>query len=228
MRAVRIPLRRGQGFARRRHRAGNALGRHPPRFGSAPFVPPRRTIFRSGWRAEGARSSKSFPSGQERWRDAPGWPSRSDIHPVRDFPRAWRSGASHAVDVLHVVGQSILLPRASAILRSEDLSAARGAVHARRIGRMHVDRHHRGIRFDAMIEALPALAEILAAIERAVGAARCRRKTGLHDFRIVRRDGHIATIGKRRKSTDLDVAPRFAVIVGAEQAHAHSEECRSR
>src|SRR5687767_5370408 len=97
--------------------------------------------------------------------------------------KAAGSCACDGVDILHALRQPVFMPGGAAVLRAEYLPAARDAIDLRRVRRVHVGRHHRGVRFHAMIEALPRFSRVIAAIERAVAAARRRRKTCIHDSR---------------------------------------------
>src|SRR5216117_2494531 len=82
------------------------------------------------------------------------------------------SGAGERIDVLHALGRGILAPRAAAVLGAEDLAGAAHTVDALGVGRVQRDGHHGRLRLDAVVEALPRLAHVVAAVERAVLAAR--------------------------------------------------------
>src|SRR5262249_43617641 len=89
-------------------------------------------------------------------------------------------------------------------------------------------RHHRRLCLDVVVEALPGLADIVAAVDRSVGAARRRAQTGIHDLGVVRRYPYIAAIGQRREAADLHILPMLAAVVTAEEAHAVGEKHGAR
>src|SRR5262245_60829235 len=97
----------------------------------------------------------------------------------------------------------MLAPRASAVLRAEDLARAADAVDAVGVGRMQRDGHHGRLGLDAVIETLPRLAYIVAAIERAVLAARGRTETRVHHARILWAHADVSAIGERREASHL-------------------------
>ena len=67
----------------------------------------------------------------------------------------------------------------AAVARAKDLPAARDAVDLVGIARMERHPHHRGLGLDPVIETLPALPEIRAAIERPIGALRSWAEAGV-------------------------------------------------
>ena len=89
---------------------------------------------------------------------------------------------------------------------------------------MRRDAHHRVVRLDAMVEALPGLADIVAAIDRAVGAAEGWAQRRIEHLRVVRRHAQIAAVAHRRIPPDLDISPMRAAIVAPEKPHAVREE----
>src|SRR6516164_2522631 len=93
------------------------------------------------------------------------------------------SAAGDGVNVANTVRQASLAPRLATILCPEHLAKARDAVDLVGIARMHCNAHHRRLGFDAVVEAFPSLADILAAVDRPVGAARRRAEAGIHDLR---------------------------------------------
>src|SRR5438067_12653120 len=93
---------------------------------------------------------------------------------------------------------------------------------------MRRDAHHRVVRLDAVVEALPGLADIVAAIDRAVGAADGWAQRRIEHLRVVRRYAQIAAIAHRRIPPDLDITPMPAAIVGPEKPHAVREEHTAR
>src|SRR5256885_1834675 len=75
--------------------------------------------------------------------------------------------ASQRVDVLHALRQRHFKPAFAAILSAEHLAIARGDVDLLGVAVMQADRHQRPVRRH-LVEALPGLADVLAAVERAV------------------------------------------------------------
>jgi len=132
--------------------------------------------------------------------------------------------AGDRVEIARAFRQPVLAPSAAAILGAEQLTEARDAVDLIRVARMHHHRHHRCLGLDPMVEALPGLADIVAAVDRPVGAARRRAEGGIHDLGVVRRDADVAAVGQRREPVDLHVLPMLASIVAAEEPHAVRQE----
>src|SRR6516164_115021 len=132
--------------------------------------------------------------------------------------------AGDGVEIAGAFRQPVLVPGAAAVLRAEDLPEARDAVNLVRVARMDRHRHHRRLGLDPVIEALPGLADILAAIDRTVGAARRRAEAGIHDLGVMRRDADVATVGQRREPADLHVLPGLAAVVTTEKAYAVGEK----
>ena len=93
---------------------------------------------------------------------------------------------SHGIDVLNIFRQPVLMPARTTVLRTEHLAAACGTVDLVGITLMQPHGHHGAVCLDAMIKALPGLAQILAAIERAITAARCGAEASVHHPRILR------------------------------------------
>src|SRR5436305_4874725 len=140
--------------------------------------------------------------------------------------RAQRAGwglklaASDGVAVAHALGQPALGPGLATVGGAEHLADARDREDLVRVFRMRHDAHHRRLGLDAVIEALPGLADIVAAIDRAVGAARRRAQRRIHHLRVERRGPDVAAIGQRREAADLHVLPMLALVAAAEKAHA--------
>src|SRR5215468_11108495 len=118
-----------------------------------------------------------------------------------------RLAARDGVEVLDAVGQALFRPRPPAVPRAEDLPAAADAIDLLGVAPVQGHRHHRALGLDAMVEACPALAEILAAVERAVLASRGRAQAGVQVARIRRRDEDVAAVRQRREATDLHAPP---------------------
>src|SRR5438876_7728439 len=118
------------------------------------------------------------------------------------------SGAGERIDVLHALGQAMLAPRAAAVLGAEDLAGAAHAVDALGVGRVQRDGHHGRLRLDAVVEALPRLAHVVAAVERAVLAARGGTEARVHHARILRTHADVAAVGERREAPHLHVLDR--------------------
>src|SRR6266446_10099459 len=96
------------------------------------------------------------------------------------------SPAGDRVDVSDPVGQLVLVPALAAILGPEDLAVARRAVDLIRVLGVQGHRHHRAPGLHAVIDAPPAPAQVVAAVERAVLAARGRAQAGVEGARVVR------------------------------------------
>src|SRR5262249_45298536 len=75
--------------------------------------------------------------------------------------------ASQCVDVLNILRQRHFKPAFAAILSAEHLAIARRDVDLLGVAVMQTDRHQRAVRRHP-VEALPSLADVLAAVERAV------------------------------------------------------------
>src|ERR1051325_183988 len=93
---------------------------------------------------------------------------------------------------------------------------------------MRHDAPPRRLGLDAMVEALPGLADVIAAIDRPVGAARRRAQRRVHDLRVERRSADVAAIGQGREAADLHVFPMLALVAAAEEAHAVGEKYGAR
>ena len=86
--------------------------------------------------------------------------------PLRPAPAA-PLAASQCVDVLHALRQRHFKPAFAAILGAEHLAIARRDVDLPGVAVMQTDRHQRAVRRH-LVETLPSLADVLAALERAV------------------------------------------------------------
>src|SRR2546428_5615962 len=95
------------------------------------------------------------------------------------------SSSGDGVDILDATGQRRLAPALAAVARAESLADARDAVDLVGIGGVQRQRHHRRPRLHAVVQAAPRLAEIGAAIERAVLAAGGGAQAGVERARIV-------------------------------------------
>src|SRR5262245_23506392 len=109
------------------------------------------------------------------------------------------SPAGDGVDVLDALGQVRLSPGATAVPRSEDLAVTGGAVDLIRVPGVQGHAHHGAAGGKAVIEARPGLAQVLTAVEGAVGAARGRAQTREEGARIVRGHAHVAPVGEGRE-----------------------------
>ena len=78
------------------------------------------------------------------------------------------------------------------------------------------------------IEALPALAIVLAAIKPAVVARGGDTQRRIERIGLGGRDLHVAPVGRGREAADFHVLPGLAVVGGAEQAHAQRHDRRFR
>src|SRR5262249_59153721 len=92
--------------------------------------------------------------------------------PVRPANASGEAGlaplaASQCVDMLHALRQPHFKPAFAAILSAEHLAIARRDVDLLGVAVMQTDRHQRAVRRHP-VEALPSLADVLAAVERAV------------------------------------------------------------
>src|ERR1700728_2670783 len=122
--------------------------------------------------------------------------------------------------MLHALRQRRLAPALAAILRAEYFAVASSNVNLLRIAVMQAHRHQRAMRL-YFVETLPGLADIAAAVERAVFGCCRNAQTGVKRARILRRHVDVATVGTRRDPIDPHVFPGFALIFAAEQAHPH-------
>src|SRR5262249_16982588 len=82
-------------------------------------------------------------------------------------PPAASLAASQCVDVLHALRKRRFKPAFAAVLSAEHLAIARRDVDLLGLAVMQTDRHQRAVRRH-LVETLPSLANVLAAIERAV------------------------------------------------------------
>src|ERR1043165_8166724 len=96
-------------------------------------------------------------------------------------------GHRQAVDAFDAVGQLVLAPAFAAVLGTEHLTLAGGAIDAVRIGRALGDDHQRALHRHVVVEALPSLAEVAAAVERALVAHRGDAESGVHRPGVVPR-----------------------------------------
>src|SRR5712672_2160984 len=138
------------------------------------------------------------------------------------------SAAGNRVAIADALRQALLGPALAAILHPEDLAGFGEAVNLPLIARIDRDAHHRRLGLDAVVEPLPALADILALVDRAVGAAEGRAQRGVQYLRVVWRGAQVAAITHRREPADIDILPMGAAVVAAEQAHPVGEEHRPR
>src|SRR5205085_11828723 len=81
------------------------------------------------------------------------------------------SAAGDRVAIADTLRQPRLAPALAAVTCPEHLPRFRYGIDLRRIARMRRDAHHRVVRLDAVVKTLPAPADIVALVERAVGAA---------------------------------------------------------
>src|SRR5437879_484968 len=82
------------------------------------------------------------------------------------------SAAGDGVAVAHAFGEPALAPGLAGVLGAEHLADPGDGIDLARVFRMRDHPHHRRVGLDAMVEALPGLANIVAAVDRTVGAAR--------------------------------------------------------
>src|SRR5260370_36630963 len=134
--------------------------------------------------------------------------------------RARALGAGERIAALHAVRQAMLAPRAAAVLGAEHLTGAADAVDAVGVGRVQRDGHHRRLRLDAVIEALPRLADVVAAVERAVLAARGGAEARVQHARILRADTDVAALREPREPAHLQDARARAAVGTLQQPHA--------
>src|SRR5713226_4801211 len=78
-----------------------------------------------------------------------------------------------------------------------------------------------------MVEALPGLAEVTAAVERALVAHRGDTEGGVHRARIVLRHLDVARVGQRREAADAHLLPMRTAVAAAEETHAVRQEHRA-
>src|SRR6516225_8902947 len=124
------------------------------------------------------------------------------------------SAAGDRVAVACGRGQSLPAPAVPAVSGREDLARLRYANNLLRVARMHGDAHHRRLRLDPVIEALPGLADVITAEDPAVAAAEGRAQGGVQHIRIMRRDPQIAAVGQRENrptSMSCQCAPRSSL-----------------
>ena len=88
---------------------------------------------------------------------------------------------------------------------------------------MQADRHQRAVRLH-LVEALPGLADVLAAIERAVLRRGRHAQARIDRLGVLRRDADVAAVGERRIAVDPQILPGLALVLAAEQAHAHRDD----
>src|SRR5262245_165779 len=120
------------------------------------------------------------------------------------------SGAGDRVAVLHAGRQRGFVPGASAAFRPEDLTEAADAIYLVGVARMQSDSHHGAVGLDTVVEPLPGLTEILAAVERTVLAPGGRAQARIQRARIGRRHPDVTGVRERREATDLHVFPASA------------------
>src|SRR5919106_330364 len=134
------------------------------------------------------------------------------------FRAAMPLSASYRIDMLHFARQRHRLPCLAGILRAEHLAVVAGAdIDLGGIAVVQADRHDRAVHLD-LVEALPALAAIGAAIEAAVVAGGGDGERRIERVGLGRRGLHIAAVGGGREAADLHVLPALAAVARAEQA----------
>src|SRR5262249_39680233 len=126
--------------------------------------------------------------------------------------------------VAHAVRQAVFAPALAAVLGAEYLTNARDGKDLVRVFRVQRDAHHRRIRLDAVVETLPGRADIVAAVDGAVGATGSGAQRRIHDLRVERRSADVAAVGQWRESADLHIGPMTALVGAAKEAHAVGEE----
>src|SRR6266851_1660297 len=146
---------------------------------------------------------------RSRWKISIRWSKKAVRIYLRMSPR---SCARQRVDVLDV-GHAMLPPRAAAVLGAEDLTTAAHAVDLVGVAGMERDRHHRALGLHAVVEPRPRPAEVLAAVERTVLAARGRAQARVERAWILRRHADVAPVGQGGEAPDLHVAPALAAVV---------------
>src|SRR6516225_12220301 len=92
------------------------------------------------------------------------------------------SAAGDRVAVARARGQSLPAPAVPAGSGPEDLARLRYANNLLWVARMHGDAHHRRLRLDPVIEALPGLADVITAEDPTVAAAEGRAQGGVSTF----------------------------------------------
>src|SRR5215203_4342149 len=103
--------------------------------------------------------------------------------------------ASQRVDVLNVLRQRCLTPGLAAILRAKHLAITGGDIDLLSVRGVQANRHQRAVRLH-LVEALPALADVLAAIERAVLRRGGNAETRIERVGVLRGNPHVAPVGK--------------------------------
>jgi hypothetical protein len=104
------------------------------------------------------------------------------------------SAAGDRVAIAGARGQSLPAPAVPAVSGREDLARLRYANNLLRVARMHGDAHHRRLRLDPAIEALPGLADVITAEDPAIAAAEGGAQGGVQHIWIMRRDRRHQTI----------------------------------
>ena len=112
------------------------------------------------------------------------------------FSDAARLAAGQRVDVLHALRQRHFKPAFAAIPGAEHLAIARGDVDLPGVAVMQADRHQRSVRRH-LVEALPGLADVLAAVEGAVFRCGGNAKAGIERAGILARNLDVAPVGER-------------------------------
>src|SRR5262249_48577467 len=107
----------------------------------------------------GSEISRSAENDQAAWAGRRSHIGRDLVH--------YGSAASEGVDVLHALRQRHFKQAFAAILGAEHLAIAPRDEHLLGVAVMQTDRHQRAVRRHP-VEALPSLADVLAAVERAV------------------------------------------------------------
>src|SRR5258708_3179017 len=112
------------------------------------------------------------------------------------------SAAGYRVDVLDLAGQRQGLPGLAGILGAEHLAVvARADIDLTGVAVMQADRHDGAVHLD-LVEALPALAAIGAAVEPAVVARGGDRKCCIKRVGLGRRGFYVAAVGGGREAAD--------------------------
>src|SRR5262245_26396504 len=117
-----------------------------------------------------------------------------------------------AVDVFDRRRQGHRCPGLPSVLRTEDLPLIACAdVDLVGIRVMQADRHDRAMHLH-LIEALPGLARVLAAINASVLASRRDAERAVHRFGILRGNPHIPPIGDWRELFHLQILPCLTLV----------------
>src|SRR5688572_27220890 len=134
------------------------------------------------------------------------------------WPNVWTAqlSARHGVNVPHTLRQRSLRPTGAAVGSAEHLAASAHAVDLVRVLEVQRDGHHRRVGLDAVVEARPRLAKVVAPVHRAVLAASGRTEARVEGALVLRRDADVPAVGQGRETADLHVLPTDAAIGAAE------------